>query len=242
MRELPPQFAQVPGALAPSNLIGSVLLEAPRRLSRAQTLRARAEVAEEEIEALLANAGRGLGHAFLDQDFEDIRRVIDTNVTGTIYSLHRVGAEMRTRGRGRILITGSIAGFMPGSFAAVYNGTKAFLDSFSFALRNVVDVDAALRELARVTRPGGRLVVCEFSHPTSRVFRTIYFSYLMRSLPAVARAVSSDPRAYVYLAESISAWPDQATLATRVAGAGWGRVAWRNLTGGVVALHRATRA
>jgi short-subunit dehydrogenase len=88
------------------------------------------------IEALLANAGRGLGHAFLDQDFEDIRRVIDTNVTGTIYLLHRVGAEMRTRGRGRILITGSIAGFMPGSFAAVYNGTKAFLDSFSFALRN----------------------------------------------------------------------------------------------------------
>lgn len=88
------------------------------------------------IDALLANAGRGLGHAFLDQGFEDIRRVIDTNVTGTVYLIHEIGAAMRARGRGRILITGSIAGLMPGSFSAVYNGTKAFLDSFSFALRD----------------------------------------------------------------------------------------------------------
>lgn len=87
------------------------------------------------IEALLANAGRGLGHAFLDQEFEDIRRVIDTNVTGTVYLLHKVGAEMRARGRGRILVTGTIAGFT-GGFTAVYEGTKAFLDSFSLALRN----------------------------------------------------------------------------------------------------------
>ncbi|MFZ5896305.1 MAG: SDR family NAD(P)-dependent oxidoreductase [Myxococcota bacterium] len=87
------------------------------------------------IAALLANAGRGLGHAFLDQDFSGIRRVIDTNVTGTVYLVHKVGRDMRTRGEGRILITGSIAGFMPGTFQAVYNGTKAFLDSFSFALR-----------------------------------------------------------------------------------------------------------
>ena len=91
------------------------------------------------IDALLANAGRGLGHAFLDENFEDIRRVIDTNVTGTVYLIHKVGAEMRARGRGRILITGSIAGFMPGSFSAVYNGTKAFLDSFSLALRNELE-------------------------------------------------------------------------------------------------------
>jgi short-subunit dehydrogenase len=88
------------------------------------------------IDALLANAGRGLGDAFLDQDFDDIRRVIDTNITGTLYLIHRVGEQMRSRGEGRILITGSIAGYMPGSFAAVYNGSKAFLDSFSFALRN----------------------------------------------------------------------------------------------------------
>lgn len=88
------------------------------------------------VDALLANAGRGLGHAFLDQDFEDVRRVIDTNITGTVYVIQKIGRDMRARDNGRILITGSIAGFMPGSFAAVYNGTKAFLDSFSFALRN----------------------------------------------------------------------------------------------------------
>jgi uncharacterized protein len=87
------------------------------------------------IEALLANAGRGLGHAFLDQDFAAARRVLDTNVTGTLYLLHKVGRDMRARAKGRILITGSIAGFMPGTYQAVYNGTKAFLDNFSFALR-----------------------------------------------------------------------------------------------------------
>jgi short-subunit dehydrogenase len=87
------------------------------------------------VDALLANAGRGLGRAFLDQDFDDVRRVVDTNVTGTIYLIQGLGRAMRTRGKGRILITGSIAGFMPGTYQAVYNGTKAFLDSFSFALR-----------------------------------------------------------------------------------------------------------
>jgi short-subunit dehydrogenase len=94
-----------------------------------------AAVAGRPVSALLANAGRGLGRAFLDQDFEEIRRVIDTNVTGTVDLVQRVGRNMRERGEGRILITGSIAGFMPGTYQAVYNGTKAFLDSFSFALR-----------------------------------------------------------------------------------------------------------
>lgn len=88
-----------------------------------------------QVDALLANAGRGLGHGFLDQDFEKARRVVDTNVTGTIYLVHKVGNDMRRRNSGKILITGSIAGFTPGSFQAVYNGTKAFLNSFSFALR-----------------------------------------------------------------------------------------------------------
>lgn len=87
------------------------------------------------IELLFANAGRGLGHAFLDQEFTDIRRVIDTNVTGTLYLVHKVARSMREAGRGRILITGSIAGFIPGTFQAVYNGTKAMLDSFAIALR-----------------------------------------------------------------------------------------------------------
>jgi short-subunit dehydrogenase len=87
------------------------------------------------VAALLANAGRGLGRAFLDQDIGEISRVIDTNVTGTLYLIHKIGRSMRDRRAGRILITGSIAGFMPGTYQAVYNGTKALLDSFSFALR-----------------------------------------------------------------------------------------------------------
>ena len=89
-----------------------------------------------QVDALLANAGVGLGKGFLDQDIEGWSRVIDTNVYGTLYLIHKVGNQMRARGEGRILITGSIAGFMPGTFQAVYNGSKAFLDSFSFALRN----------------------------------------------------------------------------------------------------------
>lgn len=87
------------------------------------------------VDALLANAGHGLGKAFLDQDFAEARHVLDTNITGTIYLLHKVGREMRSRRTGRILITGSIAGFIPGTYQAVYNGSKAFIDSFSFALR-----------------------------------------------------------------------------------------------------------
>jgi demethylmenaquinone methyltransferase / 2-methoxy-6-polyprenyl-1,4-benzoquinol methylase len=122
--------------------------------------------------------------------------------------------------------------FADGSFDAV---------TMSFGLRNVSDTSAALREFLRVTRPGGRLVICEFSHPTNKAFRKVYSEYLMRSLPPVARRVSSNPESYVYLAESIQAWPDQAALGHLVQGAGWQNVAWRNLTGGIVALHRATR-
>lgn len=113
--------------------------------------------------------------------------------------------------------------------------------TISFGLRNVVDYAAALREMHRVTRSGGRLVVCEFSHPTNGLFRTVYVEYLMKALPAVAKRVSSSPDSYVYLAESIRAWPDQRGLAAEIARAGWQRVQFRNLTGGIVALHRATR-
>lgn len=90
------------------------------------------------VDALLANAGHGLGHGFLDQDFKEARHVIDTNITGTLYLIQKVGRGMRDRKQGRILITGSIAGFMPGTYQAVYNGTKAFIDSFSFALRHEI--------------------------------------------------------------------------------------------------------
>ncbi|MDT0320949.1 demethylmenaquinone methyltransferase [Streptomyces millisiae] len=122
--------------------------------------------------------------------------------------------------------------FRDGSFDAA---------TISFGLRNVQDTDGALREMLRVVRPGGRLVVCEFSHPTWAPFRTVYTEYLMRALPAVATRVSSNPDAYVYLAESIRAWPDQPAFAARLQAAGWERVAWRDLSGGIVALHRATR-
>ncbi|WP_084535213.1 demethylmenaquinone methyltransferase [Nocardia yamanashiensis] len=110
--------------------------------------------------------------------------------------------------------------------------------TISYALRNVSDPDLALREMLRVTKPGGRLVVAEFSTPTFGPFRTIYMEYLMKALPKVATAVSSNPDAYVYLAESIRAWPTQPQLALRIADAGWSAVKWRNLSGGAVALHR----
>ncbi|MGN6613122.1 MAG: class I SAM-dependent methyltransferase, partial [Angustibacter sp.] len=122
--------------------------------------------------------------------------------------------------------------FADGSFDAV---------TISFGLRNVVDTDAGLREMLRVTRPGGRIVVCEFSHPVWAPFRTVYVNYLMRALPPIARAVSSNPDSYVYLAESIRDWPAQEQLARRLQQAGWGEVAWRNLSGGIVALHRGVR-
>jgi len=99
-------------------------------------LYAAAQSTNRPVEALLANAGHGLGRGFLDQDFSEARHVVDTNITGTINLIQKVGRDMRARNKGRILITGSIAGFTPGSFQAVYNGTKAFIDSFSFALRN----------------------------------------------------------------------------------------------------------
>ena len=109
--------------------------------------------------------------------------------------------------------------------------------TISYGLRNTVDYPKALAEALRVTKPGGRMVVVEFSHPTWRPFRTIYTEYLMKALPAIARKTSSNPDAYVYLAESIRAWPDQKGLAAAMEKAGWSQVSWKNLTGGVVAVH-----
>ena len=113
------------------------------------------------------------------------------------------------------------------------------LVTISFGLRNTADIDLALAQMLRVTKPGGQLVVCEFSSPTFGPFRTIYTNYLMRALPWVAKRTSSNPDAYIYLAESIRAWPDQKALAAKIEAAGWSRVTWTNLTGGVVAVHKA---
>jgi demethylmenaquinone methyltransferase/2-methoxy-6-polyprenyl-1,4-benzoquinol methylase len=111
--------------------------------------------------------------------------------------------------------------------------------TISFGLRNLTDRSAGLAEFRRVLKPGGRLVICEFSSPTSKPLRTLYTEYLMKALPAVATKVATNPDAYVYLAESIRVWPVQAELAEEIIAAGFAEVQWRNLTGGIVAVHRA---
>lgn len=141
-------------------------------------------------------------------------------------------------GRARCRDLGFVAGdairlpFADGAFDAV---------TISFGLRNVVDLDAALAELLRVTRHGGRLVICEFSHPVRWPFRAVYSRYLRWAIPLVARWVSSDFRAYVYLSESIREWPAQHEFGQRLRAVGWDGVGFRNLSGGIVALHRAVR-
>jgi demethylmenaquinone methyltransferase/2-methoxy-6-polyprenyl-1,4-benzoquinol methylase len=113
--------------------------------------------------------------------------------------------------------------------------------TISYGLRNTVTYEKALAEALRVTKPGGRIVIAEFSQPTNRIFRTVYTKYLMRLLPAIAKKTSSNPDAYVYLAESIRAWPDQAALAKSLEKVGWRNVNWKNLTFGVVAVHSAVK-
>nr|WP_269437198.1 MULTISPECIES: demethylmenaquinone methyltransferase [Arthrobacter] len=113
--------------------------------------------------------------------------------------------------------------------------------TISFGLRNVNEPQKALEEMYRVTKPGGTLVIAEFSSPVVPVWRTMYTEYLMRALPPIARKVASNPDAYVYLAESIRAWPNQDGLAAWISAAGWQDVAYRNLSGGIVAIHRAVK-
>lgn len=151
------------------------------------------------------------------------------------FSLGMLQAGHRRPGRRRLPFVAADALHLPfadASFDAV---------TISFGLRNIVDVPGALAEFARVTKPGGRLVVAEFSTPIIPGFKQVYLNYLMRALPWIARRVSSNPDAYVYLAESIRSWPDQRGLATLIAGSGWSDIHFRNLTGGIVALHWAER-
>lgn len=113
--------------------------------------------------------------------------------------------------------------------------------SISFGIRNVHDTQKALQEMLRVTKPGGRLVICEFSHPANEQFRAIYFNYLMKALPEIAKRTASNPEAYVYLAESISQWPTQSEFAAEIGHSGWADVSYQNLTGGIVAIHTAIK-
>jgi demethylmenaquinone methyltransferase/2-methoxy-6-polyprenyl-1,4-benzoquinol methylase len=154
---------------------------------------------------------------------------------GCDFSLGMLRTGHVTRGREGVAFVagdGMHLPFADGVFDAV---------TISFGLRNIADPAVALREMARVVRPGGRLVVCEFSRPTFGPFRYVYLNYLMRILPWIARRVSSNSDAYVYLAESIRAWPPQDDLARTIAASGWSKVRYRNLTGGIVALHLAQR-
>ena len=131
-----------------------------------------------------------------------------------------------------------LMGFAAGDALALPFGDGTFdVVTISFGLRNVADADAALAEMLRVTRPGGRLVICEFSHLPERRLDAAYQRYLAVALPAVARRLSPNDSAYAYLAESISQWPGQDELASRIRAAGWSAVRWRNLTFGVVAVH-----
>jgi demethylmenaquinone methyltransferase/2-methoxy-6-polyprenyl-1,4-benzoquinol methylase len=109
--------------------------------------------------------------------------------------------------------------------------------TISFGLRNTSDSTAALKEALRVTKQSGRIVICEFSHPTNKIFRLIYLKYLMRALPVIAKRISKNPAAYIYLAESIQAWPNQSALAQVMRQAGWESVSWQDLTFGIVAVH-----
>ena len=141
-------------------------------------------------------------------------------------------AAGRHRDLPKVVGDGMYLPFADGTFDAV---------TISYGLRNIHDHEAALREMARVTRPGGRLTIAEFSTPVVPVFSTVYKEYLMRLIPPIARAVSSNPDAYVYLAESIRAWPGQEELARQINANGWSEAGWQNLTFGIVAMHSAIK-
>lgn len=114
--------------------------------------------------------------------------------------------------------------------------------TISFGIRNVNNVEKALTEMLRVTKKGGRIVICEFSTPTIKIFKNIYMEYLMKALPAIAKKTSSNPDAYEYLADSIRAWPNQQDFSSQLKQANWDNVEWKNLTGGIVAIHKAEKS
>lgn len=148
------------------------------------------------------------------------------------FGMLAVGARRRAVGLGFVAGDALALPFKSATFDVV---------TISFGLRNVADTGQALVELLRVTRPGGRLVICEFSHPPVRRLNAPYEKYLTSVLPVVARRLSGNAEAYDYLAESIKDWPPQSVLAGKIAAAGWSGVSWRNLSLGVVALHEARR-
>jgi demethylmenaquinone methyltransferase/2-methoxy-6-polyprenyl-1,4-benzoquinol methylase len=200
--------------------------------------------------------GRAMSRADLDKDPHDVAAMFDGvarryDLTNTVLTAVST-VELRRSGAWCVAADFSLGMLRAGAHRPVPKVAADALHlpfrdgafdavTISFGLRNVADPDVALAELARVTRPGGRLVVCEFGRPTVAPFRAAYYAGLEHVLPAIARRVSSNPEAYVYLGESIRDWPAQPELAARIAKAGWADVAWRNLALGAVALHRAVR-
>lgn len=183
-------------------------------------------------------AGLGAGHRVLDvaagtgTSSLALKRA-DTSVIACDFSL-----GMLTVGKSR---TNAIS-FLAGDAQRLPFADDSFdLATISFGLRNVAHAESALAEMLRVVKPGGRLVICEFSRPAGRVGKGLWFAYLRWQLPLIARIVSSNPQAYSYLGESIKAWSVPEELARRIQSVGWGQVSWRRLDGGVVALHRAVK-
>lgn len=163
--------------------------------------------------------------------FRHVVQTVNPHAGETILDL-AVGGQVQLPGLPFVAGDGMKLPFAENSFDAV---------TISFGLRNIVDPVAGLGELLRVAKPGGRLVVCEFSTPTWGPVASVYSNYLMRLLPGIAKRVSSNPESYVYLAEPIRSWPNQRELATKVADAGWADVTWQNLSAGIVALHQAVK-
>ncbi|TWJ10458.1 demethylmenaquinone methyltransferase/2-methoxy-6-polyprenyl-1,4-benzoquinol methylase [Stackebrandtia albiflava] len=200
------------------DFMNSVMSMGMDRLWRAETRRAL------ELSAGMRCLDLGAGSGVSTQELAKS----GAYVVGADISL---GMLAQGTGRGVPLIAGDAMAlpFSDESFDAV---------TISFAIRNLNDVDLGLAEMHRVLKPGGRIVVCEFATPTWRPFRTVYMEYVMRGFPLLAKRLSSNPDAYVYLAESVRAWPPQPEFAAQIQRAGFARVAWRNLAGGAVALHR----
>lgn len=148
------------------------------------------------IDYLMANAGRGLGQAFLDQDIHEAMRVAHTNIDGTLYLLHSIGRVMRKRGRGRILVTGSVAGFMPGSFQAVYNASAAFLDSFALAFANEL-------------KGSGVTVTCLLPGPTD----TAFFERANMLDTKLGRDSKADPAEVAKVGYSAMMWGEASVVA-----------------------------
>lgn len=179
--------------------------------------------------ALILDVAAGPGNVAREMVRQGADHVVALDLS---FNMLAAGAKRRNAQLSWVNADANAMPFADGTFDAV---------TISFGIRNVSDPEAVLREFARVLKPGGRVVICEFASPTNPAFRTVYRRYLVRALPRIARVVSSSPAAYQYLADSILAWPDRKTVASWMEAAGFADVKVRDLSGGIVAVHRGVR-